>query len=129
MTDDQIIQDLQDQYGAKITSGEVKAYCQMNDLSYPTVTRRLENFKVGRGKWDLTVKEKLEQSFQAPAALPAVDKTLFLRKMIPSSSLAILVTLKKLLNPVSSTLRLSRVSRVMVKRFLLNKRVPNSDEN
>ena len=48
--------------------------------------------------------------------------------MIPSSSLAILVILKKLLSPVSSTLRLSRVSQATVKRFLSNKRVPNSDE-
>ena len=80
MTDDQIIQDLKDQFGTKITSGEVKAYCQMNDLAYPTVTRRLENFKVGRGKWDLTVKEKLEQTFQAPAALPAVEQNLIPQK-------------------------------------------------
>ena len=49
---------------------------QMNDISPQTVTKKLEDYKVGRGKWNLTVQEKLEQTYQAPPALPAVEQNL-----------------------------------------------------
>ena len=48
----------------------------MNDISPQTVTKKLEDYKVGRGKWNLTVQEKLEQTYQAPPALPAVEQNL-----------------------------------------------------
>ena len=49
--------------------------------------------------------------------------------MIPSSSLVTLVILKKLLSPAYSILHLLRDCLVMVRRLVLNKRVPNSIEN
>tara|TARA_B100002019_G_scaffold111435_1_gene95835 strand:- start:664 stop:1641 length:978 start_codon:yes stop_codon:yes gene_type:complete len=52
----------------------------MNGVSYPTVTKKLEDYKDGRGKWDLTVQEKLEQTFKAPAAVPAVEQNLVPQK-------------------------------------------------
>jgi hypothetical protein len=54
----------------------VRAYCAMNGVSYPTVTKKLEDYKDGRGKWNLTVAEKLEQNYNAPSALPAVEQNL-----------------------------------------------------
>lgn len=65
-----IVESLRDLYGNKITTADVRAFCAQNDISYPTVTRNLEQYKVKRGKWDLTVAEKLEQSFNAPAVVP-----------------------------------------------------------
>lgn len=65
-----IVESLRDLYGNKITAADVRAFCAQNDISYPTVTRSLEQYKVKRGKWDLTVAEKLEQSFNAPAVVP-----------------------------------------------------------
>jgi hypothetical protein len=48
----------------------------MNNLSYPTVTRRLENFKTARGRWNLEVTqervEEIERTFQEPAVIPPV---------------------------------------------------------
>jgi len=80
MSDDQIFADLQKTYGNHITSADIRAYCSMNDVSYPTVTRRLEDFKVGHGKWNLEVTqervEEIERSYQAPAALPALEQNL-----------------------------------------------------
>jgi hypothetical protein len=80
MTDDQVLEGLKTTYGTEITSGDVKAYCAMNNLSYPTVTRRLEQFKTSRGKWNLEVTqekvEQIERTYQAPAALPAVEQNL-----------------------------------------------------
>jgi midasin (ATPase involved in ribosome maturation) len=80
MTDDQVLEGLKSAYGIEITSGDIKAYCAMNNLSYPTVTRRLENFKTARGRWNLEVTqervEEIERSFSAPAVLPAAEQNL-----------------------------------------------------
>ena len=71
-----IISSLKSQYGSSVTSAEVRAWCAMNDVSYPTVTGKIEQYKIGRGKWNLTTQEKLEKTYQAPAAMPAVEQNL-----------------------------------------------------
>ena len=84
MTDDQVFEGLKSTYGSDITSGDVKAYCAMNNLSYPTVTRRLENFKTARGRWNLEVTqervEEIERSFQNIAVLPETHQNLIPQK-------------------------------------------------
>ena len=94
LSTDFILKSLQETYGESVTHAEIRAWSAMNDISPQTVTKKLEDYKVGRGKWNLTVQEKLEQTYQAPPALPAVEQTLFLLKMIPSSSLVTLLILK-----------------------------------
>ena len=84
MTDDQIINDLKNTYGTEFTAADVRGYCASHGVSYPTVTRRLEEYKVGRGKWNLevtqeTVKE-LEHTYQAPAVMPASEQNLIPQK-------------------------------------------------
>ena len=76
LSKESIIECLRESYGESVSSAEVKAFCQMNDFNYQTITNKLTDYKVGRGKWNLTVKEKLEQSFQAPAAFPAIEQNL-----------------------------------------------------
>ena len=76
LSKESIIECLRESYGESVSSAEVKAFCQMNDFNYQTITNKLTDYKVGRGKWNLTVKEKLEQSFQAPAAPPAIEQNL-----------------------------------------------------
>ena len=72
-----VVNDLRDRFGNNITATEVKRYAREEGISYPTVTRKLENFKVKRGTWDLTVQEarqQLEESFtEMVSAVPAVD--------------------------------------------------------
>ena len=80
LSTDYISSSLKNLYGVNITSGDVKAWCAMNETSYQTVSKKLEQFKVGRGKWNLTVKEKLENTYEAPAAMPAVGQNLIPRK-------------------------------------------------
>ena len=133
LSKESIIECLRESYGESVTSAEIKAFCQMNDFNYQTITNKLTDYKVGRGKWNLEVTketvEELEVSYNAPAAMPAVEQNLIPRKMIPSSSLVISQILRKLLSPVYSTLRSSRVFRAMVKRSVSSKRAPNLDEN
>ena len=50
----------------------VKAYCNTADVSYQTITKYLNEYKVSRGHWNLTVeevKQELEQSVNKTEAL------------------------------------------------------------
>jgi len=76
LSTDFILKSLQETYGESVTHAEIRAWSAMNDISPQTVTKKLEDYKVGRGKWNLTVQEKLEQTYQAPPALPAVEQNL-----------------------------------------------------
>ena len=80
VTDDQLIADLKSLFGSELSAGDIRGYCASKNLGYPTVTRRLEQFKTSRGRWNLevttTVVGKMEQAYQAPAALPAVEQNL-----------------------------------------------------
>ena len=71
-----IIASLQDTYGESVTSGDIKGWCSMHDMNYQTVTNKLSDYKVGRGKWNLTIQEKLEQTYQAPPAMPVIEQNL-----------------------------------------------------
>ena len=76
MTREEIIDGLRSQYGSEFTTPEVRAWCAMNDITYQTVTKKLKEFKVTKGKWNLEVTqqvvEEIEAAFVAPAAAPAV---------------------------------------------------------
>ena len=76
----ELISDLTNLYGSKITTADVKGYCASHGYKYYTITRYLKDFKVTRGKWNLKVTAKkvaqIEKSFEAPAALPATQQSL-----------------------------------------------------
>ena len=84
LSKESIINCLHEAYGESVTSAEIKAFCQMNDFNYQTITNKLVDYKVGRGKWNLevtkeTVKE-LEVTYNGPAAMPAVEQNLIPKK-------------------------------------------------
>ena len=80
MTRDEIIDGLKSNYGTEFTAADVKGFCAMNDIAYQTVTKKLNDFKVGRGKWNLEVTtkavENIENSFSAPSVQPPVVQDL-----------------------------------------------------
>ena len=76
LSKESIINCLRESYGESVTSAEIKAFCQMNDFNYQTITNKLTDYKTGRGKWNLTIQEKLEQTLAAPSAIPAVQQNL-----------------------------------------------------
>ena len=84
MTEKQIIQGLKANYGTEFTAADVKGFCAMNDIAYQTVTKKIEKYKVGRGKWNLEVTTKvvqnIEKSFSAPAAQPSIQQNLIPEK-------------------------------------------------
>ena len=80
MTREEIIEGLKANYGTEFTAADVKGFCAMNDIAYQTVTKKIEQFKVGRGKWNLEVTIKavknIENSFAAPAVEPKLEQNL-----------------------------------------------------
>jgi hypothetical protein len=80
VTDEQLIESLKNLYGPEITSGDLKGFCAYRSLNYQTVTRRLESYKTGRGRWNLEVTqervEEIERNFNSVAVLPEVHQNL-----------------------------------------------------
>jgi hypothetical protein len=81
---DYIRTSLQELYGESVTTGDIRAWCAMNGTNYQTITNKLSDYKVGRGKWNLEVTqqkvEEIERTYQAPAALPSVEQNLIPEK-------------------------------------------------
>ena len=67
----QLVAELQGLFGPEITSGDLRGFCASRSLNIQTVSRHLENFKTGRGRWNLevTIKniEDLENTYVAPS--------------------------------------------------------------
>ena len=80
VTTDYIITSLKALFGTEVTSADIRGWCASNGANYQTVSSKLEGYKVSRGRWNLevtpTVVGKMEQAYQAPAALPAVEQNL-----------------------------------------------------
>ena len=80
---DYIRTSLQAVYGESVTTADIRAWCAMNDANYQTVSNKLSDYKVGRGKWNLTIqeaREQFEQVVKAPAAISPVEQNLIPRK-------------------------------------------------
>jgi len=73
---DYIVTSLQELYGESVTGSDIRGWCAMNGSNYQTVTNKISDYKVGRGKWNLNIQEKLEQTYQAPPAMPTVEQNL-----------------------------------------------------
>ena len=80
MTREEIIEGLKANFGTEFTAADVRGFCRMNDIAYQTVTKKIKEFNVGRGKWNLEVTQKvvqeIENSFAAPAVEPKVVQNL-----------------------------------------------------
>ena len=80
LTTTQLTSYLSENFGSDINADHVRSACDHFGVTYPTAVKRIRDYNVGRGKWNLTVQEKLEQTFEAPAALPAVEQNLIPEK-------------------------------------------------
>ena len=84
MTSDKIISELRELYGTEFTAADVRGFCASHNVSYQTVAKRIEKFKVGRGKWNLEITvdtvEEIERSYNAPAVEPKLEQNLIPEK-------------------------------------------------
>ena len=80
MTEKQAVDGLRSTFGNEFTTADVRGFCAANDIGYQTVTKKIQKYKVSKGKWNLEVTtkavENIENSFSAPAAQPVVERNL-----------------------------------------------------
>ncbi|MGA1433735.1 MAG: AAA family ATPase, partial [Candidatus Nanopelagicaceae bacterium] len=69
VTTEQLTSYLSENFGSDINASMVQSACDHFEITYATGTKRLRDFYVKRGTWNLTVQEKLEQTYKAPAAI------------------------------------------------------------
>lgn len=102
ISSDYIISSLQALYGESVTAADVRAWCAMNGTNYQTVTNKLSDLKIGRGKWNLSIqeaREQFEQVVKAPAAIPAVEQNLIPEKDDTFVKFGNFADVKKLFSP------------------------------
>jgi hypothetical protein len=71
-----MITNLTEQFGQTVTRKQLVAYSETAEVSLATICKRLEPYKTGRGVWNLTVQEKLEQTYAKPSVEPVVQQNL-----------------------------------------------------
>ena len=70
-------------FGDEFGADAVRAAASEFNTSYPTICKRLDQYKVGHGRWNLTVQEKLEQTYNAVAVEPAHEIPSVPKNLIP----------------------------------------------
>ena len=76
----QHIDALVDTFGTELDADMVKAYCNQSDVSYQTLTKYLNQYKVSRVKWNLSVDEVKEQLEQTVTQTNTVQQNLIPEK-------------------------------------------------
>ena len=79
MTPSDLVNGLRDTYGDTLTTGDLRGYCAAQGISMGFARRKLDEFKVARGKWDLTVnevKKQLEKTITSTTVIPPVERNL-----------------------------------------------------
>tara|TARA_Y100000816_G_scaffold159581_1_gene114125 strand:- start:58 stop:1185 length:1128 start_codon:yes stop_codon:yes gene_type:complete len=79
LTTAQLSEYLINKFGTKVNANHLKIAARHFGLQYETISKRLKEFKVKRGVWQLTVAERLEKTFKAQSAQPAVTT----RNLVP----------------------------------------------
>ncbi len=84
MTEQQVYDGLKNAYGNEFVAADVRGFCRANDIAYATVTKKIQKYKVSKGKWNLEVTteavENIEKSFNSPAVEPVVTQNLVPQK-------------------------------------------------
>ena len=73
------VDELRDEFGNNIDASHVKKFATKYAVGYATVSRKLKNFQVKKGTWNLTVQEGREiltKSLSAPSVIPSVEQNL-----------------------------------------------------
>ena len=73
------VDELREQFGNEIDASHVKKFATAQGCAYPTVARKLKQFQVKKGSWNLTLsegREILEKAISAPTVLPSVERNL-----------------------------------------------------
>ena len=73
------VDELRDEFGNNIDASHVKKFATKYAVGYATVSRKLKQFQVKKGTWNLTVQEGREiltKALSAPSVIPSVEQHL-----------------------------------------------------
>ena len=73
------VQELRDEFGNEIDASHVKKFATSRNCNYATVARKLKDYQVKKGSWNLTVERGraiLEKAVSAPSVIPSVAQNL-----------------------------------------------------
>ena len=122
MTEKEAFDGLKSNYGTEFTAADVRAFCAMNDIGYSTVTGKIKQYKVGKGKWNLKVTPKavkrIEKAFEAPAVVPQSEQNLVPDADNTFVKFGPFTDIKKIISSRYSILHLSLVYQVMVRHLV-----------
>ncbi len=80
MTQQQIVDIFKSTFGTEFTAADVRGFCASHDIGYQTVTKKLQQYKVAKGRWNLDVTQEkvdeIERSFNAPSVQPVLEQNL-----------------------------------------------------
>ena len=74
VTTEQLVDYLSDKVGTDVGCSDIRSAAKVLGLAYATACKRLKNYKIGVGKWNLT-SQQIEKLYEAPSAQPAVEPT------------------------------------------------------
>ena len=73
------VDELRDEFGNNIDASHVKKFATKYSVGYATVSRKLKQFQVKKGTWNLTIQEGREiltKALSAPSVIPSVEQNL-----------------------------------------------------
>ena len=73
------VDELRDEFGNNIDASHVKKFATKYAVGYATVSRKLKQFQVKKGTWNLTIQEGREiltKALSAPSVIPSVEQNL-----------------------------------------------------
>ena len=130
VTTEDFVTYLTENFGTEVNTKNLFQASEHFNCSLATVKKRLKQYKQGIGKWDLTIQEKLEITYNAPAASPAIAENLVPSKdpnFVPFGNFP---DVKKIIQSgIFYPLHSSQVYLVMVRLLVLSKHVLLSREN
>ena len=80
VTTEDFVTYLTENFGTEVNTKNLFQASEHFNCSLATVKKRLKQYKQGIGKWDLTIQEKLEITYNAPSASPAIAENLIPNK-------------------------------------------------
>tara|TARA_B100001057_G_scaffold475574_1_gene542501 strand:- start:17714 stop:18784 length:1071 start_codon:yes stop_codon:yes gene_type:complete len=72
VTTEQLVDYLSNKVGTDVGCTDIRSAAKVLGLAYATACKRLKDYKIGVGKWNLTT-QQIEKLYEAPAAQPAVE--------------------------------------------------------
>ena len=73
------VDELRQEHGNEIDASHIRKFATSRNCGYATVARKLKQFQVKRGSWNLTLQEGreiLEKAVSAPSVIPSVQQNL-----------------------------------------------------